>query len=271
LDKYEKLQNLKNILKDMGSVVVALSGGVDSAFLLKVASEVLGNRCIAATAIANIYPTWEQREAGEIADSLGVEYTKLECNPIVEVPGFAQNPVDRCYLCKKAIFSKLMEYSENIGVNYVVDGTNADDMGDYRPGLRAITELGVKSPLLMAELTKEEIRLLSKEYGLTTFDKPSFACLATRIPYQEEINTKKLKMIDNAEEYLISLGIRNVRVRCHGDMARIEVEKNDINKFMPEDFRENITNKLKSFGFKYVCLDLIGYKMGNMNLEVKNG
>lgn len=271
LNTYEKFEKLKEILKNMGSVVVALSGGVDSAFLLKVASEVLCNRCIAATAISNIYPSWEQREAREIADGLGVEYIRIECNPLEEVAGFAQNPIDRCYICKRAIFLKLIECAENMGMKYVVDGTNLDDMGDYRPGLRAIKELGVKSPLLMAELTKKDIRQLSKELGMNTFDKPSFACLATRIPYDEEINLEKLEMIDKAEEYIMSRGIRNVRVRCHGKLARIEVEKNDINKFIEDDFKGQIDCKLKEIGFKHVSLDLFGYKTGSMNIEVKNG
>lgn len=271
LNTNQKYEKLKQILKDMGSVLVALSGGVDSAFLLRVARDVLGDKCIAATAVSNIYPTWELREAGEIAGELGVEYIRIECNPLEEVKGFAQNPVDRCYICKKAIFSKLIDYSKKMGVQYVLDGTNADDMGDYRPGLKAVKELGIKSPLLMAEITKSEIRQLSKELGLNTFDKPSFACLATRIPYGEEINITKLDMIDKAEEYIMSMGIRNVRVRCHGNMARLEVEKKDFNKFLEGTFKENIENKLKEIGFKFVSLDLSGYKTGSMNLEVKNG
>lgn len=273
MDTNEKYEKLKEILKDLGSVIVALSGGVDSTFLLKVASDVLGNRCVAATAISNIYPSWEIREAGEIARELGVEYVTMDVNPLDDVKGFTSNPVDRCYICKKSIFSKLLEYSESAGIKYVADGTIADDMGDYRPGLKAISELGIVSPLLMAGLTKKEIRQLSRELGLNTYDKPSFACLATRIPYNEEINVTKLGMIDRAEEFIMSKGIRNVRVRCHGDgmIARIEVEKNDVSKFIDEDFRNAIDQNLKDFGFKYVAIDLSGYKTGNMNLEVENG
>lgn len=268
MDIYAKYEKLKEILKEMDSVVVALSGGVDSAFLLKVASEVLGKRCIAATAIANIYPTWELVEAEELAVAFGVEYKKLAFDPLKDVNGFIQNPMDRCYICKGVVFSKLVELAKEKGINYVVDGTNLDDLGDYRPGLKAIKELGIKSPLLMAEITKKEIRQLSKELGMNTFDKPSFACLATRIPYNEEITAEKLKMIENSETYIMSKGIKNIRVRCHENLARIEVNPQDINKFLDETFRKDIDTKLRSYGFKYVSIDLLGYKTGSMNLEV---
>jgi uncharacterized protein len=264
----EKLKRLMGILKEMGSVVVALSGGVDSSFLLKVARDVLGNKALAATAISYNYPSWEMEEAEKFADELGAEHLKISFDPLKEVPGFDKNPIDRCYICKKAVFSALLRHAEDLGINYVVDGTNADDLGDYRPGLKAVEELGIKSPLLMAGLTKNDIRFLAKEMGLSIHDKPSFACLSTRIPYGDEITREKLQMIDNAEKYIMSKGIRNVRVRCHGNLARIEVERNDIPKFYNIDFMTDIEQRLKEYGFKYVSLDLSGYKTGSMNLEV---
>lgn len=269
MDKHEKLKNLEDILKGMESVVVAFSGGVDSTFLLKVSKDVLGDRVCAATAVSYIYPSWEEKEASSFAKGLGVKHVMIDFNPIDEVKGFYMNPVNRCYICKKAVFSKIIDYANSVGISYVVDGTNADDTGDFRPGLKAVTELGIKSPLLMAGLTKKEIRELAYEMDLEIYKKPAFACLATRIPYGEAIDKKKLDMIDKAEIFFMSLGIKNIRVRCHGSIARIEVEKGDMPKFFNIDFMNTIDKKLKDIGFTYVCLDLSGYKMGSMNLEVK--
>lgn len=269
MDSFTKLNELKNILEDMGSVLVALSGGIDSSFLLKVSKDVLGNRAVAATAISYIYPSWEINEAREFAKELGVEHVEIEFDPLRDVLGFKNNPIDRCYICKRTVFSKLISFANEVGIDYVVDGTNADDLKDYRPGLRAIEELKVKSPLLMAGLSKEDIRFLAKEMGLKFYDKPSFACLATRIPYGDEINKIKLKMIDDAEVFLINKGFKNVRVRCHGDIARIEVPKDDFKKFFSMELIDEVEKKLKEIGFKYVSLDLTGYKTGSLNEGVK--
>lgn len=266
----QKLEKLKEILKSYKRVVIAFSGGVDSTLLLRVAKDVLGTNVIAATAVSNVYPSFELDEANEFATNLGVEYIKIPCNQLGDVEGFKENPEDRCYICKRAVFSKLMETAESLGSCYVLDGTNADDIKDYRPGLRAIKELGVKSPLLEAGLTKLEIRELSKQYGLKTASKPSFACLATRIPYNEEITPEKLLMIDKSEKYLLDSGLKNIRVRCHGNLARLEINKNEFGKFLDSDFMNEVDRKLKEFGFKYVSLDLGGYKTGSMNLEVGN-
>lgn len=270
MDIYEKLEKLKDILKGMGSVVVAFSGGVDSTFLLKVSKDALGDRVYAATAVSYIYPSWEEEEADSFAEKLGVKHIKLAFDPIDEVEGFYMNPVNRCYICKRAVFSKIQDFAKSIAIPYVVDGTNADDIGDFRPGLKAIKELFIKSPLLMAGLTKKEIRELAYEMELSIYKKPAFACLATRIPYGEAIDKKKLDMIDRAEIYIMSLGIKNVRVRCHGSIARIEVEKGDIARFFSIDFMKQIDKRLKGIGFSYVSLDLAGYKMGSMNLEEKD-
>ena len=263
-----KLEELKNILKGYGSVMIGLSGGVDSTFLARVASEALGEKAVAATALSYIYPSWESKEAEETATSLGMKYIRISFDPVKEVEGFEMNPKDRCYICKKYLFTTLKRKAVDMGIAFVADGTNADDINDYRPGLRALKQLEIKSPLLEAGLTKEEIRYLSKQLGLSTFSKPSFACLASRIPYGERITREQLLMIEKAETFILSKGFTNVRVRCHGTLARIELNRDEMNRALEEGMRDELGRTLKDIGFEYVSLDLSGYRMGSMNVEV---
>ena len=215
MDYKTKYDKLKSILKEMGSVIVAFSGGVDSTLLLYTAKNVLGDFAVAATAVSYVYPSWETNEALDFAKSIGAEHIIIKYDPIKDVEGFKNNPKNRCYICKRNLFSKLVETAKNKGINYVADGTNMDDTGDYRPGLIAVKELGIRSPLLEAGLTKKEIRQILFDLGLKIYSKPSFACLATRIPTDNEITKEKLERIDKSETYILSKGIRNVIVRCH--------------------------------------------------------
>ena len=259
-----KLEKLKNLLKDMGNVAIAFSGGVDSTFLLKVAADVLGENVIAVTARSSTYPEREFNEASEYIKKLGAKHAVIRSEEL-EIDGFSKNPANRCYFCKKELFTRVWEVAEQHGMKYVADGSNMDDLGDYRPGMLALEELGVSSPLREAGLTKENIRSLSREMGLPTWDKQPFACLASRFPYGEEITPEKLRMIDKAEQFLLDLGFKQVRVRHHGDVARIEVARNERSRFFDTDMMDKISERLKEVGFRYVTLDLQGYRTGSMN------
>ncbi|GAW91020.1 ATP-dependent sacrificial sulfur transferase LarE [Calderihabitans maritimus] len=261
-----KLEKLKNILSEMGGVVIAFSGGVDSTFLTKVAHEVLGDKALAVTATSETYPQHELEEAKRLAGSLGVRHLIIRSEEL-EVPGFADNPPDRCYHCKKELFSKLKQVAEEQGLAYIIDGSNADDIHDYRPGMKAIRELGVRSPLREAGLTKEEIRELSRAMNLPTWNKPSFACLSSRFPYGDKITREKLRMVGEAENYLRQLGLEQLRVRHHGQIARIEVKPDAFPLILKE--APNIVSKLKGLGYNYVTLDLEGYRTGSMNEVLK--
>ena len=259
---YAKKLKLEQYLRDLGSIAVAFSSGVDSTFLLKVASDVLGEKAIAVTAKSCSFPSRELKEAEAFCKKEGIRQIIFESDELA-IEGFRENPKNRCYICKRTLFEKIIEVASECGIENVAEGSNVDDNGDYRPGLIAVTELGIKSPLRYAGLTKEEIRVLSKEMGLPTWDKPSFACLASRFVYGETISEEKLKMVEEAEQLLLDLGFRQVRV--HGNIARIEVLPEEIPKLTDEKVRENVYNTLKSLGFDYVTMDLAGYRTGSMN------
>lgn len=258
----EKYNELIKYLKGLEKVVLAFSGGVDSTFLLRAAKEALGDNLKAVTIMSPYIPRWEIAEAQELVKELGVKHEIIEA-PIIDSIRF--NPENRCYLCKTAVFSMILDVCRKQGYDCVIDGTNFDDTKDYRPGLKALKELDVKSPLLECKLTKAEIRAFSKELGLKTWDKPPYACLLTRIPYGNELKVEDFEKIENAEKYMMSIGFRAIRVRCHGDLARVEVERGDRSKLFDEALLDTIAEKIKECGFKYVALDFQGYRVGSFN------
>ena len=261
----EKYKNLQEYLKSLGSVAVAFSSGVDSTFLLAAAKKTLGaDHVIAVTASSCSFPKRELEEAKQFCKEQGIRHIVCKSEEL-DIEGFRQNPKNRCYLCKHELFEKILEIAKEYHINAVAEGSNMDDNGDYRPGLVAVAELGIKSPLREALLNKEEIRTLSKEMGLPTWDKQSFACLSSRFVYGETISEEKLGMVDKAEQLLLDMGFHQVRVRIHGDIARIEVLPDEIAKLVEGENRKKIYSYLKQLGFSYVTLDLGGYRMGCMN------
>lgn len=265
LAKYEKL---KSIIKDCGKIAIAFSGGVDSTFLTKVAKDVLGENAVAVTISSILVTDDELKEADDFCKVENIEHLIYKAD-VLSIPGFENNPPDRCYICKKAIFTNVQNLVGERGISVIAEGTNVDDDGDYRPGMRAIKELGVRSPLKEAGLTKAEIRELSCMLGLKTWNKPSCACLASRFAYGEVINKDKLDMIYSAECYIRSLGFEQFRVRLQDGIARIELRPADIQKFIENGIKDKVSEKLHALGFKYVSLDLDGYRLGSMN-EVLN-
>ena len=260
----DKQEELEKLLESYKRVAVAFSSGVDSTYLLKMAQKVLGENVIAVTASSCSFPKRELEEAKTFCRENGIRHIVVESEEL-DIDGFRQNPKNRCYLCKHELFEKIRSIAKENGIETVVEASNTDDDGDYRPGLVAVKELGIESPLRHVGLSKKEIREYSKELGLPTWNKQSFACLSSRFVYGETISEEKLAMVDQAEQLLLDMGFHQLRVRIHDKLARIEVQPSEFEKIMQEENRTKIFHKLKQYGFTYVTLDLQGYRTGSMN------
>lgn len=259
-----KLDALRRRLRELDSVLIAFSGGVDSTFLALIAHQELGDRAVAVTARSETYPLFEYQEALDLARRIGIRHHTIETEELT-LEAFRNNPPDRCYHCKRELYGRLRRLADELHIRNVIDGANADDTGDYRPGMKAAAELGVLSPLKDAGLTKDDIRAASKSLGLPTWDKPSYACLSSRFPYGQTIEPEAVARVGHAEDYLRTLGLRQLRVRHHGDTARIEVPPADIPTLAADPLRTRIVARLKELGYKYITLDLQGYRTGSMN------
>lgn len=260
----EKLDRLASILRDYGSVLVAFSGGVDSTFLLKVAVDTLGDKVAAFTEASPLHQSWELTEARELAKQFGVRHVVIEADEL-EDPDFAANPVNRCYLCKKVIYGGARRIAGELGLAQIADGSNVDDQSDYRPGRQALVEMNIRSPLLEAGFTKNEIRAASRVLGLPTWNRQPLACLASRFPYGTTITVQKLRQVEACETFLRDEGFATFRVRYHGDTARIEVGADAIGRLATSPLRERVVAHFKAAGFTYVALDLEGFRSGSMN------
>jgi pyridinium-3,5-biscarboxylic acid mononucleotide sulfurtransferase len=260
----DKVAKLKTIFQEMGSVLIAYSGGVDSAFLAYIANTVLGKKALAVFAHSPVCPPPDLAEATALALKLGLNFRTIETNEM-EDNSFIANTPDRCYYCKRELFNKLQALAAVEGLVWLAEGTNYDDLSDFRPGRKACREMNIRSPLLEAGITKEEIRLFSREAGLPTWDKPASPCLASRIPYGTPVTSDVLLKIAEGEKYLRGLGIRQVRLRHHGDIARIEIDSQNIPLVISEDIRQKLVEKIRSLGYQYITLDLSGYRTGSLN------
>lgn len=265
----EKYQVLRESIKNLKSVAVAFSGGVDSTFLLYVAHDVLGDNVVGITARSLSFPKRELDEAAAFTKEHGIEHIIVDSEEL-EIEGFSNNPTNRCYLCKTELFTKIRAIALVKGIAYVAEGSNIDDNGDFRPGLQAVSELAILSPLRAANLSKTEIRQLSKDLGLPTWNKQSFACLSSRFPYGEKITPERLQKIDQAEQFLLDLGFHQLRVRFHGDLARIETDESGFAAMLGSKMRTKVDDFFRTLGFTYVTLDLKGYRTGSMNETLKS-